>query len=94
VALALDADRAGQQAIVRAARVAAGHQLALCVVVLPRGADLVDLVHSEGAKALQQRVDASVPACASASSASSTPTNRRPRRTRTASSPRRTRSLR
>jgi DNA primase len=94
LALALDADRAGQEAMVRAARVAAGRKLALRVVPLPRDADLVDLVQSEGAQAVRQRVDASVPFCASSSSASSVPTNRRPRRARTASSPRCTRSSR
>jgi hypothetical protein len=80
--------------MVRAVRAATGRKLALRVVPLPRDADLVDLVQSEGAKAVQQRVDASVPLCASASSASSMPTNRRPRTARTASSPRCTRSSR
>ena len=61
VALALDADIAGQEAMLRAARAAAGRNLAVRVVPLPQGADGADLVQSEGAQAMQQRVDASVP---------------------------------
>ena len=61
VALALDADSAGQEAMLRAARSAAGRNLAVRVVPLPQGADGADLVQSEGAQAMQQRVDASVP---------------------------------
>jgi DNA primase len=61
VALALDADSAGREAMLRVARVAAGRNLAVHVVPLPQGADGADLVQSEGAKAVQQRVDASVP---------------------------------
>ena len=40
---------------------AAARNLALRVVPLPRGAHGADLVQSEGANAVQQRVDASVP---------------------------------
>jgi DNA primase len=61
VALALDADSAGQEAMLAAARAAAPRNLAVRVVPLPQGADGADLVQSEGAKAVQQRVDASVP---------------------------------
>jgi DNA primase len=61
VALALDADGAGQEAMLSAARVAAGRNLALHIVPLPQGADGAELVQSEGAKAVQQRVEASVP---------------------------------
>jgi DNA primase len=61
VALALDADSAGQEATLRAARAAAGRNLAVRVVPLPQGAHGADLIQSEGAKAVQQRVDASVP---------------------------------
>jgi DNA primase len=61
VALALDADSAGREAMLSAARVAAGRNLALRVVPLPQGADGADLVQSEGAKAVQRRVDAAVP---------------------------------
>ncbi len=61
VQLALDADGAGQEAMLRAARVAAGRGLELRVVPLPAGADPADLVQAEGAKAVGRLVDASVP---------------------------------
>ncbi len=58
--LCLDADRAGQDAMLRAARLAAGRRLELRVVALPEGADPADLVAREGADALRERVQASV----------------------------------
>jgi DNA primase len=61
VQLALDADGAGQEAMLRAARVAAGRRLELRVVPLPSGADPADLVAGEGARAVQRLVDQSVP---------------------------------
>src|SRR6185295_4793726 len=61
VQLALDADGAGQEAMLRAARVAAGRRLELRVVPLPPGADPADLVAGQGARAMQRLVDASVP---------------------------------
>src|SRR6478609_8973265 len=61
VQLALDADGAGQEAMLRAARVAAGRKLELRVVPLPAGADPADLVQSEGPDAVAERIDASVP---------------------------------
>jgi DNA primase len=61
VLLALDADAAGQEAMLRAARVAAGRKLALRVVPLPAGNDPADLVAAEGAHAMAARVDAAVP---------------------------------
>jgi DNA primase len=61
VALALDADGAGQQAMLRAARVAAGRRIELRVVPLPPGSDPADLVQAEGATAMQRLVEASVP---------------------------------
>jgi DNA primase len=61
VQLALDADGAGQEAMLRAARVAAGRRLELRVVPLPAGADPADLVAAEGARAMQRLVDTSVP---------------------------------
>ncbi len=61
VLLALDADSAGQQAMMRAARVAAGRRLELRVVPLPRGQDPADLLLSEGAEGMLERVRASVP---------------------------------
>ncbi len=59
--LCLDADRAGQEAMLRAATVAAGRKLELRVVPLPEGADPADLVASEGADALRARVADSQP---------------------------------
>ena len=59
--LALDADAAGQEAMLRGARVAARRNLTLRVVALPPGSDPADLVAQEGASAMADRVDASVP---------------------------------
>ena len=59
--LCLDADRAGQDAMLRAARLVAGRDLELRVVPLPDGSDPADLVQQEGAEALRARVEASVP---------------------------------
>lgn len=61
VVLALDADGAGQEAMVRAARVAAGRSLELRVAELPAGADPADLAQREGAEALRRRIGRSVP---------------------------------
>ncbi|MEA2255950.1 MAG: primase [Solirubrobacteraceae bacterium] len=61
VLLALDADAAGQEAMLRGARVAAGRNLSLRVVALPPGSDPADLVRDEGARAMAQRVESSVP---------------------------------
>jgi DNA primase len=59
--LCLDADSAGQQAVLRAARLAAGRSIELRVIVLPEGSDPADLLLSEGPDALRERVAASVP---------------------------------
>ena len=59
--LCLDADSAGQDAVLRAARLAQGRKLELRVVVLPEGADPADLVLAEGPEALRERVSGSVP---------------------------------
>jgi DNA primase len=59
--LCLDADAAGQDAMLRAARLAAGRTVELRVVALPDGSDPADLVLSEGADGLRARVQASVP---------------------------------
>ena len=59
--LCLDADRAGQDAMLRAARLAAGKTVELRVVALPEGSDPADIVAAEGAEALRARVQASVP---------------------------------
>jgi DNA primase len=61
VQLALDADSAGQEAMLRAARVAAGRRLELRVVPLPSGLDPADLVQQQGAGAIRERVEQSVP---------------------------------
>jgi DNA primase len=61
VLLALDADAAGQEAMLRGARVATRRNLTLRVVPLPVGSDPADLVAAEGARAMADRVDASVP---------------------------------
>ncbi|MGI8800802.1 MAG: DNA primase [Solirubrobacteraceae bacterium] len=52
VALALDADTAGQDAMVRAAGMAARHQLELRVIELPAGSDPAELLQRDGAGAL------------------------------------------
>jgi DNA primase len=61
--LCLDADRAGQEAMLRAARLAEARKppLELRVVPLPDGTDPADLVEREGADALRSRVEASQP---------------------------------
>jgi DNA primase len=61
VLLALDADSAGQEAMLRAAAVAAKRKLDLRVVPLPAGADPAEMVQSEGAGAIERAIDASVP---------------------------------
>ncbi|HEX7297982.1 MAG TPA: DNA primase [Solirubrobacteraceae bacterium] len=61
VLLALDADAAGQEAMLRGARVAERRKLALRVVELPVGNDPADLVAAEGPRAMAERVEASVP---------------------------------
>ena len=59
--LALDADSAGQEAMLRAAERAGAQGLELRVVPLPDGADPADLLGSEGAEALRARVEQSRP---------------------------------
>ena len=59
--LALDADGAGQEAMLRAARVAEGRSMELRVVALPPGLDPADLVQQEGAEAVRARIGRSVP---------------------------------
>jgi DNA primase len=61
VLLALDADSAGQEAMLRAAAVAQRRKLALRVVPLPPGADPAELIQREGAEALKEMVGRSVP---------------------------------
>jgi DNA primase len=59
--LCLDADSAGQEAMMRAARAAAGRDLELRVVPLPEGSDPADLIAHDGADALRARVGKSMP---------------------------------
>ncbi len=61
VLLALDADSAGQEAMLRASRLAAGRNLELRVVTLPGGKDPAELVQLEGVEVLKAAVGASVP---------------------------------
>ena len=60
VLLALDADSAGQEAMLRAAGLAAKRKLELRVVPLTAGTDPAELVQSGGASAIEQAVRASV----------------------------------
>ena len=63
VRLALDADNAGKEAMLRAARVAQGRNppLRLRVVSLPPGEDPADLVKRTGGEEIQRRVNESLP---------------------------------
>jgi len=60
VLLALDADSAGQEAMLKAAGLAAKRKLELRVVALPAGADPADLVQRDGSQAVQEAIDRSV----------------------------------
>jgi DNA primase len=59
--LCLDADSAGQEAMVRASKLCADSGLELRVVPLPAGADPADLIRDDGAQALMDRIATSVP---------------------------------
>ena len=59
--LCLDADAAGQGAMIRAAGLADGRGLELRVVELPEGSDPADLVLSDGSDRLRELVGGSVP---------------------------------
>jgi DNA primase len=59
--LALDADGAGQEAMLRAARIAEGRSMELRVVALPAGSDPADLIQQDGADAVRERMAGSVP---------------------------------
>jgi DNA primase len=61
VLLALDADSAGQEAMLKAAKVAAKSRLSLRVVPLPKGLDPADVVTREGVEAAKELVSRSVP---------------------------------
>jgi DNA primase len=59
--LCLDADAAGQEAMLRAAKLTDDRHLQLRVVPLPKGADPAELIERAGADALRERVAESVP---------------------------------
>jgi DNA primase len=61
VLLALDADSAGQEAMLKASRLAARRKLELRVVELPAGADPAELLQREGADAMREAVGRAVP---------------------------------
>jgi DNA primase len=61
VLLALDADSAGQEAMLRASSLAAKRRLELRVVALPAGADPAELIQREGGEAIAAAVARSVP---------------------------------
>jgi DNA primase len=61
VFLALDADRAGREAMLRAARLAEDRGVDLRVVDMPEGTDPADMVSAEGADAFIQRMDRAAP---------------------------------
>ena len=59
--LCLDADRAGQDAMLRAAQITDNRKLELRVVPLPDGTDPAELIERSGADALRELVGRSVP---------------------------------
>ena len=61
VLLALDADSAGQEAMLRASSLAAKRKLELRVVPLPAGADPAELIQRDGPEAMRAAVERSVP---------------------------------
>ncbi len=61
VLLALDADSAGQEAMLKASRLAARRKLELRAVELPAGADPAELVQREGAEAMRDAIARAVP---------------------------------
>jgi len=60
VLLALDADSAGQDAMIKAAKVAARRKLELRVVELSEGADPAELLHARGAETMREAISRSV----------------------------------
>jgi DNA primase len=61
VLLALDADTAGQEAMLRASTLAAKRKLELRVVTLPEGADPAEVIQRDGPEAIAVAVERSVP---------------------------------
>ncbi|HTD08204.1 MAG TPA: DNA primase [Solirubrobacteraceae bacterium] len=60
VLLALDADSAGQEAMLKAFRLANKRKLELRVVMMPAGTDPADLIQRDGAEAMQAAVKGSI----------------------------------
>ncbi len=60
VYLALDADRSGQEAMLRAARMAEERSVALRVVTLPEGKDPAELVSELGTQAVTERIESAL----------------------------------
>lgn len=60
VLLALDADSAGQEAMLKAFRLANKRKLELRVVMLPEGADPADAIQRDGADAMRAAVEGSI----------------------------------
>ncbi len=60
VSMALDADRSGQEAMLRASRIARERNVQLRVVRLPEGRDPADLVQDEGPEKMRDRLTQSV----------------------------------
>jgi DNA primase len=60
VLLALDADSAGQEAMLKAFRLANKRSLELRVVMLPEGADPADAIQRDGAAAMREAVKGSI----------------------------------
>ncbi|MGI8593784.1 MAG: DNA primase [Solirubrobacteraceae bacterium] len=61
VALALDADGAGREAMLRVAQTARGKRIELRVVALPAGMDPADLVRARGVEEVRSLVEGSIP---------------------------------
>ena len=59
--LALDADRSGQEAMLRAAAGARDKQVELRIVDMPEGADPADLITRHGIQAMTERIESAVP---------------------------------
>ncbi len=59
--IALDADAAGQEAMLRASRLERARDLRFDIVELPAGTDPADLVAAEGAEAIRARLAGAVP---------------------------------
>ena len=61
VLLALDADTAGQEAMLRASTLAAKRKLELRVVALPAGSDPAELIQSDGPETMSEAIAKAVP---------------------------------